>query len=285
MKKIYCLFSFVLLLTSCEKTLKEPEVTTALTVSVHQLEMTPFSVVTRSSATEACTHLNFAIYDMEGSRQQQINQKLGDVDFGTCTFQLPKGTYQLVAVAHSASGNPTMTDPVKIKFTNAQGYTDTFIYYNTITIGDAAQTLALNLRRIVARCSFIINDAIPAGVARMRFQYKGGSGGFDAATGFGSINSTQTLFFDVQEGKTQTQFDLYTFPHTESATIHLQVNAYDAQDNVLAEREFDIQVRQNMISWYSGPFFTSGTSSASNQSLTATVTINTDWAGEMHDTY
>jgi hypothetical protein len=39
-----------------------------------------------------------------------------------------------VVVGHSASGNPTMTNPAKIQFTNSIGYTDTFLYTEQVEV-------------------------------------------------------------------------------------------------------------------------------------------------------
>lgn len=298
MRNLHLLLSILLalLMVACEK-LELPEEGAApqsqgnLMLSVFQLEQTPFAASTRAVASDVCTRVNFGIYDTEGNRVKQTNQKLGDDNFGTASFQLPEGTYQLVVVAHSSNGNPTMTDPTKIQFSNitekgnGTGYSDTFLYNTTITIGAEPKTMSLTLRRIVALCRFVIEDNIPAGVAKLRFQYKGGSGHFNASTGFGVTKSTQTIFFPV-EGNTQKQFDLYTFLHETEGTIHLVVTAYDAatDPNVLIEREFDIPMQQNRITWYSGSFFT-GKTPTSSQAFTATLSIDEKWKEEIRLTY
>jgi len=291
MKSIFhCLFALLLvLLAGCEQpVITDTENTTVkkgnLTLSILEIEHTDFAALTRSAASDVCNHLNFAVYDAGGTRVKQTNQKLGDSDFGTVTFQLPEGTYTIVALAHSSNGNPTMTNPAKIQFTNSQGYTDTFLYYKKIVIGSEAQTLSLTLHRITSLCRFIINDAIPAGVAKLEFTYKGGSGSFDAATGLGSVNSTQVMKYDVQEGKRQTQYDLYTFLHDTDGTLHLKVTAYDASGNMLYERTMDAEMHQNQITWLKGDFF-SDAQSALTQSFSATVNIDTQWQGELHLTY
>lgn len=284
------LFLLIYLLVACEK----PILTTDelpkssshanLTLSIFQLEQTPFSLLTRTTPSEVCDRLNFAVYGMDGVRQKQINQKIGDNDFGIAGFELSEGNYQLIAMAHSSNGNPTMTNPEKIQFTNAQGYSDTFLYYTTVTIDDEPQTLALSLQRIVALCRFVISDAIPEWVTRLEFTYKGGSGHFNAKTGLGVTNSTQVVKFDVQAGKTQTQYDLYTFLHNIEGTIHLKVTAYDAVDNVQHEREFDIPMEQNNITWVMGDFFT-GATPTTTQTVTSTVAIDNAWSGEKYLTY
>lgn len=291
-----CTLCTLLLFSSCEKALlnvdqSDEDPDGNLTVSVFQIEKTPFGNLTRGAdasvtraakpASEVCTRLNFAIYTLEGTRVKQVNQVSTDANYGAATFQLEAGTYQLVVVGHSSGGNPTMTDPTCIKFTNAQGYTDTFIHSETITIGEDPVEQPVVLHRITALCRFVLTDAtIPADVKTMRFYYTGGSGAFDAATGFGSVNSKQDVKFTVTAD--QKQFDLYTYLHDTEGTIHLTVTALDASSNVLYERTFDVPMQQNYITWLSGAFFNG--SGSSSTTITG-VTVNTDWAGETHITF
>lgn len=270
------------LLTSCEKALVNEDKTgkdeSNLKVSVFEIEKTPFTVLTRGEAVSSvCTCLNFAVYAPDGTRVRQVNQTSEAANFGTAAFQLDKGDYLLVVVGHSSGGNPTMTDPTCIKFTNAQGFSDTFLYCSNITIGEEVVDRQVSLDRIVSLCRFVITDDYPAGIAKIRFHYTGGSGAFDATTGLGCINSKQDIRFDVTSR--QKQFDLYTFLHDTEGTIQLTVTAYDVNENILNEREFSVPMEQNHITWMSGAFFSgSGVSSTT----IAGVTVNTDWAGETH---
>lgn len=250
-----------------------------LQIRVSQLEQTPLSTITRTGLTDVCNRLNFAIYNLSASRVKQTNQVLGDTSFGTAAFQLDEGNYQLVVLAHSSNGNPTMTDPAKIRFTNAQGFTDTFLYNGNISVGAEPQTHTLTLHRITALCRFVIKGDIPAEVSRMRFYYTGGSGAFNAATGLGSVNSKQDLKFDVTSG--QKEFDLYTYLHNTEGTIHLKTYALDAADNVYCEREFDIPLVQGKITLYSGDFFGGG----EYESTTSGINLNTDWDGKIELTF
>lgn len=286
----FLLYLLTCLLIACEKPiLADDEFSSAssrvnLQLSIYELEWTSFSSLSRAAVSGICTHLNFSIYDMEGSRQKQFNQKVGDSDYGTAFFELPEGDYQLVALAHSSKTNPTMTNPSKIQFSNSQGYSDTFLYYTTLTIGVETQVLTLSLRRIVALCRFVISDAIPEEVVRLEFTYKGGSGHFDAKTGLGVTKSTQVVKVDVQAGKVQTQYDLYTFLHNVADTINLKVVAYGIADNPLYEREFDVPMERNQVTWLTGAFF-EGVTPAVSQSTTTIVTINNVWSGERYLTY
>ena len=291
MKKVVISISAVVALLmvfvvfACEKAIVSEEdsvdnVKGNLRVSVSQIEKTPFASLTRTAVADVCTHLNFAVYDEDGTRVKQVNQTSDKEGFGSCSFQLAEGTYQLVVVGHSSGGNPTMTDPTCIKFTNSQGYSDTFLCYGNVTVTEDPADNAVALDRIVALCRFVVTDDFPADVKKMRFYYTGGSGAFDATTGFGCVNSKQDVKFDVVAD--QKQFDLYTFLHDTEGTIHLTVTAYDSADNVLYERAFDVPMEKNHITWLSGAFFNG--SGSSSTSITG-VTVNTDWAGETHLTF
>lgn len=286
MKKSFLIAGIILLLTaSCSKTPFENGVLenqdANLVVNVYEIEHTPFSsLVTRTAPENACTHINYAVYNLDGTRIKQVNQVLGDANFGTASFKLTEGDYFLAVVAHSSNSNPTMTDPTCIKFTNANGYSDTFLCSGNITIGEESQEMSVSLNRIVALCRFVTTDEIPDDVTRLKFYYTGGSGAFDAQNGLGCVNSKQTVIFDLSDG--QTQFDLYTFLHDTEGTIHLTVTALDDDDNVLNERTFDVPLQQNHITWLSGAFFNG--SSASTATITG-ININTDWAGEERITF
>ena len=275
-------------LASCEKVAipendASEELNGNLRVSVYQIEQTPFAGSTRTTeaASAVCTKLNFAIYDEGGFRLKQINQQSSAADFGSVAFQLDEGTYQLVVVGHSANGNPTMTDPTKIQFSNATGYTDTFLCYGEVTIGEEPVDYEVSLDRIVALCRFVITDDIPAEVKKLRFYYTGGSGAFNAVTGLGCVASKQEVKFDVTPTGSK-QFDLYTFLHDQSDNIALTVTALDANGNELYSRQFDVPMQQNNITWLSGAFFNG---SGSSSTTISGVTVNTDWAGETHLTF
>ena len=284
MKRLIFWLSALLLLVACEKPSWDGEdegdeaVAGNLTVSIYQIGKTPFDEVTRSQSTTP-THINYAVYSVDGQRVKQVNQQAGDANYGKASFQLEPGTYQLVVVAHSSNGNPTMTDLTKIQFKNNQGFSDTFLtYIEDVEVTAENHTLLVTPQRIVSLCRVEITDDVPETVSQLRFQYKGGSGAFDAHTGLGSVNSIQTLDFDVTGD--QKQFDLYTYLHDTEGTIHLTVTAFDASGVELINREFDIPMEREKITWFTGPFF-GGTGGG----LSIGITLDTDWKGETHITF
>ena len=284
MKRLIFWLSVLLLLVACEKPSWDSEdegdeaIAGNLTVSIYQIGKTPFDEVTRSQSTTP-THINYAVYSVDGQRVKQVNQQAGDANYGKASFQLEPGTYQLVVVAHSSNGNPTMTDLTKIQFKNNQGFSDTFLtYIEDVEVTAENHTLLVTPQRIVSLCRVEITDDVPETVSQLRFQYKGGSGAFDAHTGLGSVNSIQTMDFDVTGD--QKQFDLYTYLHDTEGTIHLTVTAFDASGVELINREFDIPMEREKITWFTGPLF-GGTSGG----LSIGITLDTDWKGETHITF
>ena len=253
-----------------------------LKVSVYAIEQIPFSNAMRGvEAAELCNHLNFAVYDMAGTRLKQINQIEGDEDFGVAGFKLLEGEYQLVVVGHSSQGNPTMTNPEKIQFTPSKKYTDTFLYYTTFSVDDKRQDMNVSLHRIVSLCRFMVTDAIPEGVAKMKFQYKGGSGHFNGLTGYGvPMTKGQESTFEVESGQTNVSFDLYTFLPADEGEIHVTVVGYDSDENVQLEQEYDFPMKTNYITKWTGELF-NGFTPSSSQSITSSVTIDGEWAGEI----
>ena len=283
MKYRFFLYGLLAMLISCENPVitddeGEEEQNGNIRVNVCQLEQVPFSVLSRATVAELCSRLNYAVYTMEGARVKQINQDKSKANFGTTSFLIAPGTYQLVVVAHSSNGNPTMTSPSKIQFTNAQGFSDTFFCREIVTIEEDPLELNLTLNRNVSLCRFVVTDDYPEDATKIKFYYTGGSGAFDAATGLGCVNSRQEQTFDLSSG--QKQFDLYTFLHSTEGSIHLRVTVYDSKGNVLSEHTFDVPMQQKHITSISGDYFTGDTEVAN-----ISITINTEWDGESHLTF
>ena len=274
---------FLLLLISCEKPvfpdLNQGDADGNLVVSVFQVEQQQFAApLTRAALADYCSTLNFAVYDADGQRIKQVNQKVADAGFGAVAFAVEPGTYQVVVVGHSSNGNPTMTDPKKIRFDNKDGYSDTFLYSTKVTVGEADQKVEVdaNLHRITSLCRVVFTDAIPDQVSQMQFEYTGGSGAFDAATGLGSVNSTQKMTFSVEPGQEACSFDLYTILRDTEGTLHLKAMAQDANQNIIRERAFEVPMKQRVITKLSGPYF----SGSDGSTVSIVIGINTDWEGE-----
>ena len=285
---LIALLAGIFVLCGCEKAINLEEIDNAatgnVTVNVYKIENEAFGVSSRGVVSDVCTTLNFVMYDAGGVRVKQINQKSGDKGFGAVSFELEEGSYQLVVLAHSSDGNPTMTNLAKIQFTNATKYSDTFLYYANVEVGDEPQTLNITLNRIVSLCRFVVNDPIPEGVAKLQFYYTGGSGAFSAMTGLGVVDSKQTMTFDVVPGTTGSAYDLYTFLHHTDDQIDLVVTALGADGNKMYERSFEVPMEQRKITRMTGNFFTDE-ASVESHGAQVEISINSEWEGEVNIAY
>ena len=261
----------------CEKmAVSEGDESPNVVLHIGSYEQTPFPARTRATAQEVCTRINYLIYDNTGERIRQEVQQVDDEHFGQVALQLPEGNYFLVILAHSSDGNPTSTDARKIGFTNTTGFTDTFLYADSLMVEDTDIELTLPLKRIVAMIRIIPEDQIPARADRIRFYYTGGSGTLDAVNnGWGVVNSKQSQFYDITHQ--ETAFEIYTIPH--GSNDHLDVTAttyHGVDDEIVSERKIEgIPVVRNCITTCRGYLFSPVYGSNFR------ITIDDDWDGNI----
>ncbi|MBR0166588.1 MAG: hypothetical protein IJQ13_06905 [Prevotella sp.] len=282
-----CVCGLVLSVASCEKmTVSKEDAGNGGEANVHLcisgFEQTPFSV-TRAAVSDVCSRISFLIYDNNGTRIRKEDQQMGDEDFGQAGFMLAQGHYFLVVTAHSGEGNPTSTNAQKIGFTNKTGYTDTFLYADSLTVGDTDVERSLTLKRIVAMVRFIPYDAVPAQADSIRFYYTGGSGTFDAvAGGWGVVDSKQTQWYGLTHS--EKHFDIYTIPHVgDDDQLKVTVNTYRSDKNdiaIVSECEIEgIPVKRNHITTCRGYLF----SPVYQQSFD--ITVDDVWDNDSIDFY
>ncbi|MBR6828632.1 MAG: FimB/Mfa2 family fimbrial subunit [Prevotella sp.] len=281
MKKVTFLSLWVLLLgfvfASCEKAVLDDESNSEsqssnVVIRVSDIE-TGWSagwsgVETRAlvNVSEVCSRLCFAVYQ-NGTRVKYKNQAAGDSDFGVFSLELESGSYQLLVLAHSGNANPATTNPNKLQFTNPEssngtGYTDTFYYYGDLVVSGDKTTADISMKRATSKFCLVTTDTKPANIKKFQFYYEGGSGALDATTGFGCVNSKQSVFVNLDDSQTdQTlQFEMYTFLHAESGSVTFTVKAFDAKEDIIYTKEFkDVPMQRNCITRYTGKFFVTDT--------------------------
>ena len=259
---------------SCEKmNVADEKEQSNVVARVVSFEQTPFGPVTRTAVGDVCNHLNFVVFNSDGERVEQVNQELGEEDFGEGYFNLASGTYQLAIVAHSSDGNPTVNKRStnkheSIAFTNAKGYTDTFFFTQQLEVGDEPVELDVNLKRIVAKVRFVNEDAIPAKADSVRFHYKGGSGSIDALTGYGNVKSDQYAW----RHKDSTPFEIYTIPWQDSDFLDVTIEAYHGSDRLTSSEVNRIPIRRNCITTCRGILFNGKVGR-----VTFTLTVDDEW--------
>ena len=280
-KSPFLLLLLIIILVSCEHPTIPEGLETGddnLFVNVASVEHVSFpAFTTRTSVTQAFSRLSIAIFDSEGSRADFSNKTVGDKGYGSASFYLPEGKYQVVVIGHSAKQNPTTTNASKIQFTKATGYSDTFLHSQFVEVADTPVVVNADVERIVSLCRVVLTDTIPDNVAKLHFEYSGGSGYFDASTGLAvASKAVQQMDFAVEAGCDSTVYDLYTFLFSDEGTIHLKAVAKDDEDNTICSREFDVPLKRRQITKLSGPFF----SGQSGSGITIVISVNDEWEGE-----
>lgn len=248
-----------LLLAACEKPyvgLQEEEAAPAVNffVNVTSFEQIPFDdAVTRASApSEVCSRLNFVIYQGD-EKVKSIPQRVTDADFGRIAIALPQGQYKLAVVGHSSVASASISSLDKISFEKSL-ITDTFSFYDEFEIGEGTQTLDITLRRVVAMFRLQQTADVPEGVTQLKFYYTGGSSTLSAVTGYGSVNSKQTVVLDV--APQQREFEVYTIPHAETGELKMTISALNAAGAIVYERTFEnVPVQRNRVTRYVGDIF------------------------------
>lgn len=286
----FLLLPFVAFLMACEQPYlgesMEPNANVVLHVA--GFEKIPFDMgyssanaparqETRTSVpiTDICTRLNFVVYDGE-NKLKSVAQKQGDANFGTVAFNLPEGIYTFAVIGHNSDGTCTVTSLDKISFKDNR-VTDTFSYSDELEVGEQPVQVEVELRRNVAMIRFLFTDKVPAQVKQMKFYYTGGSSTLSALTGYGSVNSRQTVKMAVEAG--QQQFEVYTIPKDETGTLKMTITALDANENPICERVFnDVPVQRNMITSYTGVFF--GDVNSATGDVSISMTASPEWDGE-----
>ena len=277
------LLGSLLLAASCEKMVisgseRSDAEDANVVVQVMNFEQLPFSLTrTRGETETGPTRLNFIVYDEDGMRIRQESQQLGDDEFGIARFKLQEGRYFLVALAHSGKGNPTSTDLHKIRFTNKTGYTDTFLYADTLVVGEEVIDDELQLKRIVSKVRFVFSDQLPEDADSIRFYYEGGSGAFDAVTGVGVVKSQQQQWLPVNPN--DTSYEIYTIPRADSDKLKVLVTTYKTSGGkveILTEREVsDIPIQRNTITVCRGSLFNP------TEQHQISIDIDTTWDNEV----
>jgi hypothetical protein len=273
-----------LLFASCQKVdlgeeTEVPEGKNLVTFKVKQFEQKDFDKA-KSRATEIsslCKHIELIVYK-DGARVNKVSQSADDKGYGTLSVALVPGTYRAVILAHNQDKSPTTTEADKISF--GSDVSDAFLWSQDITVEDGKELdVDATMHRVVAMVRIVTTDNIPSNVATMQFYYTGGSSTLDALTGIGCVKSRQTVkrtVTDAMRGKPGT-FEMYTFPRSDSETLHLEITALDANGNTVCAKTFEnVPVTVNRISEYDGALFTNGVSGGDVLSKFH-LTTNDEW--------
>ena len=271
----------VLILCGCEKMVIDDDVYSkgdnGGNVTLH---ITSTDGATRSSViSDVCGRLNVAVFDAGGQKVKAIAQTVSDAGFGSVSLSLTAGSYTVVAIGHNCTGSATITSADKVTFPNNK-VTDTFSYFGRLTVTGDRQDVDIKMKRAVAMIRLHLTDEMSAmdDVTQFKVYYLGGSSTFSPSAGYGCVNSKQTEYRACSDDGV---YCLYTLPHAANDVLtKMTVTALDASDNALGEIIIEnVPVTVNKITDCTGNV------RGGSGSITATITVDADWAGVSNYTY
>lgn len=260
---------------------------------------------TTTPADAGIAKLIYAVFDANGLQVSRMEQNITDNGklyrienntkklvnsanvFGVISDSLAKGTYTImIGGSSSATANLNVAQKVAgqdyyttaslsdAKFfpTSDNTMNDVFYYKGQLTVGttNVAQTVTLN--RIVGKLALNIEDAIPAGAAKITVAINGDNTDYrvnlNAPEGTLSGNLKTITLTDADKGKTNYN-QAWTVLNTVSP-VSAVVTVYDASSKVLFTKTINnIQVSNNQKTTVTGKLFSSGSM--------MTVNVNQDW--------
>lgn len=268
----------LVLLTGCEKTMLDEQSSKQdgnVVLKLSLYEQIPFSTRSLQDIRQLCTRVNVAFFQ-NGTKVKTVSQKADDASFGTVSLTLDAGVYQVVVIAHNCSGSATISSAEKVTFPS-NVVTDTFYYEGELTVASSQDTYELVLQRPVAMFRLQLTDVLPSNAHKIRFYYTGGSSTFNPSTGFGCVNSRQTVMMDIEDG--QQVFEVYTFPHELNDFLKITVTIYDSGENILKEQVFEqVPVTVDQITVFTGSFFggSGGGGGEGNPNAPSGITMKAD---------
>ena len=172
-----------------------------------------------------------------------VHQLQDDAQFGTLSIPLDAGDYQVVGIGYQNEKPCTISQADKITFPNNQ-VTPTYASYESLTIGsDKPIVLSLTPKLASSEIRLNITDEIPAQAKTIKIYYTGGSSTLDATTGYGCVNSRQTV--ELPMHSEQHQYSIYTLPHADGRKLKVVITVYDPSGVTMAEKTLNmIEVKQ-----------------------------------------
>lgn len=263
-----------------EKTIED--ISSASDVSSARMHSTRADNKTTLAACHRFSELEVALIpiDSENDSGYVVRQdSLGD-DFGKVTFDVPEGTYHMVAVA-AVTPMPldkriSIKSATEVRFPNDQ-VTDMVYAYKDITV--SAQVSNQNFDATLSRgvSAFVLRSSIetPLNVAGESIDISGDCGVvFNPATGTCKTEAPihYERVFDAKKYKyNHLFFTVYTLLKADDVeNLHVKSQAKDKKGKVIKESNFDnVHLVKGKLTRYEGNFF-------NNSSTTSFTVSNTE---------
>ena len=237
--------------------------TETVTISFPQFQMYT-EEMTRGTTDVSTLVTHIDVWLTDGTTTTDIHQVSTDANFGTITAELNRNnTYTMYAVAHKADG-ATLSDGI-IAFTNDK--VTHAMYYTTTFTPATTSTLSCEMSRIVGMFRLETTDAVPADVAKMRFEIPQTFTRWNVnGTGANKVDRTSEITVSSTNQDGTASFVLYIIGSDTDETYDITVKALDSNNNVVTngERTFSgVTIRNNYKTIYSGAFFSPSTLTSS----------------------
>ena len=252
MKKTMIIAAIALLVCACSSDNEGQQVSepTEVTLTFSPYEQSEMARTTRAATSIAGVVNHLDVWITDGTTEVAAHQTNADAGFGTVSMTLDKTkTYTLYAVAHKADG-ATLSDGV-ISFTDDK--VTHSMFYSTTFSPATTTSLSCLMNRIVADFRLDITDEFPAECKSLRFTIANVFDRWNVMTGgTHSLDRVSTISY----GGTSSIFNVYAIV-TDAQTSHdIQVEALDANGDVLQTRTFmNVPLRNGYKTSYKGTFF------------------------------
>lgn len=254
--------------------------------------------ITRASAEQDPHRIVFKAFDASNAVAFETVQASGQDGFGVLDFELSPGSYTFVAVAHDLSSAALAADEggnVAASLNSAQetvlpegDVADCFCDALNVTIKPGVPFASeMTLPRVISKFKLTINDALPAGTAKIKFILNSsadaatGNPSLDPSTGFALENRQYVRSFDIGDdsiGLSGVSLSVSLLLTAETQDIDVTATAYDAEGKEIISHTLEnVPMKQNRITVAKGNFFTVGNSN--------TFTFSTDWTPQHNVTY
>lgn len=256
------------------------------------------SAFTKAGGGKDPHRIVFKAFDALGAVAYETTQASGQEDFGVLDFELSPGSYTFVAVAHDLSSAALAADEggsVAASINSAQeavlpeaDVADCFCDTLNVTIKPGVPFASgMTLPRVISKFKLTINDALPAGTAKIKFILNSsaaaasGNPSFDPSTGFALKDRQYVRSFDIGDGsigKSGVSLSVSLLLTAETQDIDVTAAAYDAEGNLIISHELeDVPMKLNRTTVAKGNFF-SATGGGS-------FSFSTDWGADEEISY
>lgn len=217
------------------------------------------SFSTRAAVKSYAKFLTLALFDEDGTKKYEVQQKSSDSDFGTVNKQIDFGTYTVVVVANNGDDFYVVNSPTSVTLpTSTVKVLDTFCYAGKIVIsGTSSSAIPIELKRAVSAIGVQLTDtSIPDNFDHFRFELTGGSTVLNPTTGYGESAVSQVA--DVNYNSKAAQHGIFTFPVKDNVEgVTFKASAIGKDGSTIVSYSFDhLTAAPKKMIVFKGEFFT-----------------------------